>query len=434
MKKLLLHGFNSEINKLLKAKYATIWIADDPSADIEYIKIRDYVIQDGDEEVKNDIVKHVSTFSSIIYECYSRHHYMKTWNAPTVQYYHRLMIAHIKWAQNLLKKHSPEFLVFSNVAHEGYDNVLAIVARFLNFKIYFFYQTPFAPRFWIYEFSYNEELVAFKNESCSESDCDSFVRDYIAQLKHDKPFSYMQSVEQNYRFKFPSFVKSILLLRIKELMRKIFLSVKYSRYNRRMNELVSKRGCLSQKYGYFALHLQPELSTSALGYGIYFDQLTAVRAFVSECRKRGLIAIVKDNPKQNFSHRDTNFFDEVSQVKNVIVVDRFNKSIELVKHAEIIGTVTGTVGLEALAHGVPVIVYGDAWYKNFSGVFHGELGDDRSLPKIDFEDFRAELLASCTNAFDGCVDSDYFSEFGVNQEHNDEKITYAISCLVSENL
>ena len=141
MKKILLHGFNSEINKNLQEKYETVLIADDPSADIEYIKIRDHVIQEGDAEVENEILKYVSTFSSIIYECYSRHHYMKVWNAPTVQYYHRLMIAHIRWSKDLLIKFSPDVLIFSNVAHEGYDNVLAIVAKYLGFKVYFFYET-----------------------------------------------------------------------------------------------------------------------------------------------------------------------------------------------------------------------------------------------------------------------------------------------------
>lgn len=33
-------------------------------------------------------------------------------------------------------------------------------------------------------------------------------------------------------------------------------------------------------------------------------------------------------------------------------------------------TVTGSVGLEALASGKPVVIFGDAWYKNCQSVLH----------------------------------------------------------------
>ena len=40
-KRIIVHGFNVEIINLLRAQFQVFWIADDPLADIQYIKIKE---------------------------------------------------------------------------------------------------------------------------------------------------------------------------------------------------------------------------------------------------------------------------------------------------------------------------------------------------------------------------------------------------------
>ena len=58
----------------------------------------------------------------------------------------------------------------------------------------------------------------------------------------------------------------------------------------------------------------------------------------------------------------------MSRIKSVSFVPSFSDTNELTKRALFIATVTGTVGWEALCLGKSVLVFGNAWYKDFPGV------------------------------------------------------------------
>jgi hypothetical protein len=128
------------------------------------------------------------------------------------------------------------------------------------------------------------------------------------------------------------------------------------------------------KYVYVPLHLQPEMTTCALG-GKYDNQallLEELRGWLPD----DIWIFVKENPKQGKRfppaasrlYRNKDFFQRISKLKNVCFVPQNFSTIELIQSSEFVATVTGTAGFEALLRGKNCLVFGLAWFRKFSGV------------------------------------------------------------------
>jgi len=128
----------------------------------------------------------------------------------------------------------------------------------------------------------------------------------------------------------------------------------------------------SEPYVYFPFHLQPEATTVPLG-GCLWDQFNLVRLLV-DCLPSGWKLVVKEHP-QMFRYdrrwprsRSLRFYEDLIQAPNVVLLGMGVSSLEASRNAEVVATVTGTVGWEALNLGKPVIAFGFPWYHSFPGV------------------------------------------------------------------
>jgi len=122
-----------------------------------------------------------------------------------------------------------------------------------------------------------------------------------------------------------------------------------------------------QNYVYVPLHLQPEMTTSALG-SIYRDQLLMLEK-LSAILPSGWKILVKENPKQGPFARDPMFFQRFARIPNLIMVCAESNSLDLIKHSKMVATVTGTAALEAAENGKPAVVFGNAWFRRIHGIF-----------------------------------------------------------------
>jgi hypothetical protein len=166
---------------------------------------------------------------------------------------------------------------------------------------------------------------------------------------------------------------------------------------------------LDRKYVYFPLHLQPELTTSALG-GIYVDQLLALER-LSEILPLDWLVYVKENPKQTEMQRDAGFFQRMARLKNVILVPMESDSLALIRASQFVATITGTAGWEAISLGKKALIFGACWYQHLPGVFRytpsltlNEIMSSPAIPSSSLEAATAQLLcmAGC-----GVVDPEY---------------------------
>lgn len=132
-------------------------------------------------------------------------------------------------------------------------------------------------------------------------------------------------------------------------------------------DLATAEPNLTVSYVYFALHLQPENTTSPLG-GIYVEQRLAIQRLLDNLPAEVSIYI-KENPKQGYIGRGTNYYSKFPTSDRIKFMPLDFPSITLVTNALAVATITGTVGLEAIWIPKPVLVFGHVYYGDAPGVF-----------------------------------------------------------------
>ena len=145
-----------------------------------------------------------------------------------------------------------------------------------------------------------------------------------------------------------------------------FFHVKHLVYFETLAEFESDKINMDQKFVYFPLQLQPELTTSSFG-GRYADQALAIEQLACIVPDDCLI-YVKENPKQTGKMRGTIFFHRLRRIRNIRLLPSYANTHELTDRAEFVATVSGTVGWEAICKGKNTLVFGTPWYRSFPGV------------------------------------------------------------------
>lgn len=113
---------------------------------------------------------------------------------------------------------------------------------------------------------------------------------------------------------------------------------------------------------FFALHTEPEASLGQFSPE-YFYQLAAIAA-LSRDLPAGIWLVVKETI-HGVGRRPDNFYDQIAEFKNVVMLDILEHGIEVVRRASAVATIAGTVGFEAAVMGKPVITFDRHNFYNF---------------------------------------------------------------------
>jgi hypothetical protein len=261
-------------------------------------------------------------------------------------------------AHNILTSIKPDVVLFQNLPHEGCNYIFYCLARTLNIRIIATYQTIIPGRFWICE---NLETLGEVADAPRLFDVEP--TDY--QLPKTWPYMTGATKDQSYQ------LKSAIADVIRKPWRLPVAAIRY--HYSKLYRLDLKRTLStfneSDRFVYFPLHLQPELTTAALGGpdGRYSDQISAIEQ-LSQIVPPGIWIYVKENPKQTAQQRGQLFYRRLNSLPNVKYVSREVASRVLIEKSIAVATITGTAGWEALFYGKPVLVFGNAWYLSFDGV------------------------------------------------------------------
>lgn len=145
---------------------------------------------------------------------------------------------------------------------------------------------------------------------------------------------------------------------------------KYKNHLHNVYESLTSSPDYNDRYIVHFLHYQPE-ATTCPGGDIFVDQRLCVELLLKNLPTNYKI-YVKEHPSQFMRHmightgRMRDLYDDLIKNGRVKLISTNIDSFELIKHAQAVSTVTGTVGWEAMVRHKPVIAFGLYWYENYT--------------------------------------------------------------------
>jgi hypothetical protein len=130
-------------------------------------------------------------------------------------------------------------------------------------------------------------------------------------------------------------------------------------------------------YVLLTLHFQPERAIVPMA-GAFCDQ-TLIVDLLAQCLPPDWVLVVKEHPWQLVPFgrgelgRSAGFYRRIADHPNVVFVPVDADTTALVRGARAVATATGSSGWQALACGIPALVFGAAWYADAPGVYR--IGD-----------------------------------------------------------
>jgi hypothetical protein len=128
---------------------------------------------------------------------------------------------------------------------------------------------------------------------------------------------------------------------------------------RRLKRGVFEVPVAGERYAYYPMHLQPEATTAVLS-PFWVDQLALIEN-LARSLPVGMRLYVKEHmPMLGYRpHRD---YERLRAIPNVRLMHPGVSPHELIRKADIVLTITGTAGIEALLLGTRVITFGEVFY------------------------------------------------------------------------
>ena len=319
-----------------------------------------------------------------------------------------------------LKKLQPNYVLFSTFPHFGTDYALYLCAKALNIKIIITFQTLFSNRFFAIESLEDFEKVHQKKQYSQNN--------HTIKKSFKKELFYMNKIKNNKKICSFSLLGESLKLLTKQSKPLTFTGMiqkfqECKSYNKLSINTIIEKIDFKQKYVYFPLQLQPEMTTSMLG-GIYSDQLLALEQLSSILPNNWKI-YAKENPKQTPRQRGKFFFKRLKAIPKVIYLSPAINTHYLIEHSQFVSVVTGTAGWEAISGGKNVLVFGKAWYSSLPGVFqYNENIDIKKIvsSKIDHHELEDKFNNLLNTAHEGVIDPSYNQLVPDYSEEKNEKL------------
>lgn len=352
----------------------------------------------------------------------------------------------VNYYYTLFKKNEIEIVVFSDNPHFGVDSVAKDVADAMGIKTVLFMQNISTHRFWA--FTDRQDIGVFDTLK------NNLNKNVIIENKFEKNLFYMKELgkQKKYRIQYQEIyckmktwgsrlnklVRADLNESILKIYNKICLNL-ITLYRKKIYELNLKRHFnasvnFNEKYIYFPLHLQPEMTTSSLG-GMYCDQLLAIERLNQMIPKNWKI-YVKENPKQKYYMRDEEFFKRVLLIPNIVLLNKSCNTYDLIKNSEFVATIAGTAGWEAISGGKCVLVFGLAWYRKLPGVFEYDKTcsvNEIISYKIKHEDLEKSYNDLINKAYTGVLECGYEVEIeGYTHETNNDFLYQAFKSILEK--
>lgn len=367
-----------------------------------------------------------------------------------VDFYHYLL----RYWNHIIEMKQIDLYVGSNIPHEIYDFIIVELCKYKNIPTLFFYNesqtadTVVILHDWKTSHlgllkKYTELKENFADKSIDDVKLDERFQNYFLNAispNPDKPF-YMKGkfnvlTKLNVAGELSKRISRLFWrqpLQTLRLMLGVFGKQIKNCYFDLYYRSISRNPDLGVPYIYFALHYQPELTTSPLA-DAFVDQILIVQ-MLSKHLPDGVKIYVKEHPKQACLGRSIGFYKDLASTKGVVLARKSFSSIELTKNASAIATVTGTVGWEAISKCKPVLMFGSYIYQFCDGVRKIITNEDCELAMKDIfggknamqlKNFKIFLKALEEVAVEAVVDSAYNETSKLSREKKIRNLSEAL--------
>ena len=134
-----------------------------------------------------------------------------------------------------------------------------------------------------------------------------------------------------------------------------------------------------EKIVYFPLHFEPE-RTLLITTPFYSDQIEVITNIAKSLPIEYKLYVKEHSSMELLFWRDKSFYKDIIKLQNVKLVHPSVDPKQIIKKCDLVTTIAGTVGLEALFFKKPVIVFSDVIFSYFPNVFR--IKDKNDIPKI----------------------------------------------------
>lgn len=320
---------------------------------------------------------------------------------------------YIQFWQGMIKKFTPDAILFPDIPHDGNTYVLYALAMILKIKVLILEQVGVEGRTLLinnYETSSLEvrdfyrthqdhlykiedlspDLRAFyqKQTDVTRDATPEYQKRALARpapfrtptirtvLKHIIRLNFFSTLFSYLRMLIMKNEEQILSAPMRGFRYKLIFN-RWAALNRRLEKKyahLQSAPDFSEKFIYLPLNVQPERTTCPQA-GVYDDQLLLIEN-VAASLPLGWTLYVKENPNQLrpanvFSHmyRYEGYYESIAKIPNVRLISPDTSTYDLIKNAQAVAVATGTAGWEGLMRSKPALVFGSVWYMYCDGVF-----------------------------------------------------------------
>jgi len=181
-----------------------------------------------------------------------------------------------------------------------------------------------------------------------------------------KRINYLRATNNIFRKGFNFFFRGVSnLYTISDVIKYSVFFIKFRKFIiETFYKRLFKEPDFKEKYFYFPLHEQPELSID-LNAPFYMDQIYLIEN-IAKCMPIGYKLYVKEHPA-TIGMRPVKYYKRFQKIPRVkLIKTEFNHNA-LIKNSAGITTITGTAGWEGLILGKPVMSFGYTFYNIMKG-------------------------------------------------------------------
>lgn len=286
---------------------------------------------------------------------------------------------HLRYWNSFIEKADIDLLICGYTPHAGYDYIMMRLCQLKRITVITWEFYPFQtqtsrerfrliPSHEFYDCELVERIKSLKKKYYDEDDIRlprDLQEEYNFCSKHDNNTSIIEkNIDQgtliNNRIKqFKRFTsKNGIDYALKRAINHYRIVVKTD-FIIKLYERMAKKVDYNKKYVFFALHYQPEMTTSPMG-GWYVHQYLAIE-MLSYYAPEGVMIYVKEHPwmlDKPQNTRDRSLYKRLAVLKNVRLVSMKEDTQKLLDNCWAVSSITGSIGYEALYKKKPYIMFG----------------------------------------------------------------------------